>query len=98
MRPAIVVDANPIVSALIGGFSREILFAHHFEFITTEFTINEVLKYIPYIAGKADVSEKFVKSLLYLLPLKIYDIKNYREWIPKAKSFLLSRNCFASRN
>ena len=30
MRPTIIVDANPIVSALIGGFSREVLFNHYF--------------------------------------------------------------------
>ena len=50
MKPVICVDATPIISALIGGFSREVLFSHNFEFATTQFTINEVKKYLPYIA------------------------------------------------
>ncbi len=33
MRPLIATDANPIISALIGGFSREVLFDHNFDFI-----------------------------------------------------------------
>jgi len=41
MKPTIVVDANPIISALIGGYSREVLFDHSFQFITTEFTIED---------------------------------------------------------
>ncbi len=42
MNITIVVDANPIIAALIGGSSREIFFDRRFEFITTEFTIEEV--------------------------------------------------------
>jgi predicted nucleic acid-binding protein len=85
MRPTIVIDANPIISALMGGFSREVIFNHHFEFITTDFTIKEIIKYIPYIAKKADVSEDFIRSLLNLLPLRIYKSKTYQEKINEAE-------------
>ena len=30
MKISIVVDANPIISALISGFAREVLFDHNF--------------------------------------------------------------------
>ncbi|MCD6371758.1 MAG: hypothetical protein J7L39_03505 [Candidatus Aenigmarchaeota archaeon] len=53
MNITIVVDANPIIAALIGGSSREIFFERRFEFITVEFTIEEVKKYLPVIAEKA---------------------------------------------
>ena len=85
MRPTIVIDANPLISALMGGFSKEIIFNHHFEFITTDFTIKEIVKYLPYIAKKADVSEDFVKSLLDLIPVKVYEFNEYREKINEAK-------------
>lgn len=49
----IIIDATPIISALIGGTSREIIFDPTYEFLTTEFTINEVKKYIPYISKKS---------------------------------------------
>ncbi len=52
MNIEIVVDANIIISALIGGSSREILFDHRYRFLTTNFTLKEVEKYIPTIVGK----------------------------------------------
>ncbi|MFH1275663.1 MAG: PIN domain-containing protein [Candidatus Woesearchaeota archaeon] len=85
MRPTIVVDANPIISALIGGFSRGVFFNHNFNFITTEFTIKEVEKYLPYIAKKAKTSEKFIESFFHFLPLKVYSKDKYCESIEKAK-------------
>ena len=36
------VDANVIISALIGGSSRDILFDHRYDFLTAEFTFEEV--------------------------------------------------------
>lgn len=89
MRPTIIVDANPIISALIGGFSREVFFDHNFNFITTRFTIKEIKKYIPYIAEKAKISEKFIESFLHLLPIKIYSKDEYQKWIEKAKSLIV---------
>ena len=47
MKIKICVDANIIISALIGGVARNILFDSKFEFITTESTIKEVTKYLP---------------------------------------------------
>jgi len=88
MRPSIIVDANPIVSALIGGFSRGILFGHHFEFITTEFTLSEVEKYIPYISTKSGVSIGTIHFLLTLIPLKIVAKEKYSNYIPKATSLV----------
>ncbi len=85
MKPTIAVDANPIISALIGGFSREVLFNHHFEFIITPFTVLEVQKFIPYIAEKAGVSVELVKWLFDLLPLKVCPLEEYEEKIPEAK-------------
>ncbi|OGY43514.1 MAG: hypothetical protein A2729_01425 [Candidatus Buchananbacteria bacterium RIFCSPHIGHO2_01_FULL_39_14] len=85
MKLTIIVDANPIISALLGGFSRQILFNHNFNFITTYYTLNEVRKYIPYIAKKADVSEEYILSALELIPLKVYQNTEYSSFLPKAK-------------
>ncbi len=67
MKISIAVDATPIISALIGGVSRDILFDHRFNFISTEFTINEVKKYIPIISKKSEVSKKEKHYTYYLL-------------------------------
>ncbi len=42
MSIKIVVDANVIISALIGGSYRDILFDHRYDFLTAEFTLEEV--------------------------------------------------------
>ena len=47
MKIIVVVDANIILSALLGGKPSFILFDPKFKFITTEFTISEVKKYLP---------------------------------------------------
>lgn len=88
MKPTIAVDANPIISALIGGFSREVLFDHHFEFIITPFTVTEVRKFIPYIAEKAGVSVDSVQWLFDLLPLRVCPLGEYEEMIPNAKALV----------
>ncbi len=88
MRPMVAVDATPIISALLGGFSREILFNHYFHFVTTQFTITEVEKYILYIAEKAGVAEKTVKSLFYLLPLEVNAKSEYKAFLSTASSLI----------
>ncbi len=85
MKIVIAVDANPIISALIGGFAREVLFFHNFEFITTEYTLLEVKKYIPYICKKTGVSEDLLKILLQRVLVKIYSFEKYSSFISQAE-------------
>lgn len=49
MKIKIVVDTNIIVSALLGGKPRFILFNPAFEFVIAEYTLKELEKYIPII-------------------------------------------------
>ncbi|MGM0510839.1 MAG: PIN domain-containing protein [Thermoplasmatota archaeon] len=71
MKIELVVDANIIISALIGGSSREILFDHRYRFLTTKFTIGEVKKYVPVISNKADTDEKYILETLELIPIEV---------------------------
>ncbi|KHO50063.1 MAG: PilT protein, partial [archaeon GW2011_AR9] len=68
------------------------LFDHNLDFITTRFTFNEVERFIPYIAKKAGVSESFVRSLLQLLPLKVFESETYCDSYAKAKSLVQDKN------
>lgn len=92
MKITIVVDANPIISALIGGVSREVLFDERFNFITTETVINEVKKYIPLIAEKSNRSENYIRFTLSLLPIKAIPKDFYKESIKKAKPLIEERD------
>lgn len=71
MKIEIVVDANIIISALLGGSPREILFDHRFRFLTTEYTIDEVKKYVPVISEKANTDEEYIVKTLDLIPLDV---------------------------
>lgn len=84
----IIIDATPIISALIGGVSREILFDPTYDFITTEFTINEVKKYLPYISKKSKIPLEKIEEALNILPLTIYDKEFYKDKTEKAEQLI----------
>ncbi|MFH1325345.1 MAG: PIN domain-containing protein [archaeon] len=88
MKIKIAVDATPIISALIGGISRNILFDHRFNFISSEYTMDEVRKYISLISKKSLVNEEEIKEALFLLPIKIYSKKYYKDKIKDADEII----------
>ena len=88
MRLRIVVDANILISALLGGKPRFILFDPKFEFITNEFTLREVEKYIPFISKKSGVSEKEIRKGISLLPLKIVSKNYYKDYLKQAEKLI----------
>ena len=88
MKIRVVVDANIIISAFLGGRSRFLLFDSRFEFTTAQFTIKEVEKYIPLISQKSEVSEEEIKRGISLLPLKIVSRNYYKNYLKKAKSLI----------
>ena len=88
MRLRIVVDANILISALLGGKPRFILFDPKFEFIVNEFTLREVEKYIPFISKKSGVSEKEIRKGISLLPLKIVSKNYYKDYLKQAEKLI----------
>jgi len=88
MKILVVVDANVVLSALLGGSARFILFRTEFEFITTDFTIKEVKKYLEVVVRKSGVGKKEIIQALSLLPIKTYHTNFYRAYIEKAKELI----------
>lgn len=88
MKVTIIVDANPIIAALLGGSSRSIFFERRFRFFTSEYTMNEVHKYIPYIAKKSGIENKFIAYALSLLPIQPYPKEFYKSAIEKAEKLI----------
>ena len=84
----VVVDANIILSALLGGKSSIILFDPKFSFITTKFTIEEVEKYLPKLENKLDTSQKEIVTSLNNLPIKIYSKNFYKNNIRQAEKLI----------
>ncbi|WHZ28333.1 MAG: hypothetical protein OJF51_003131 [Nitrospira sp.] len=73
----LVIDANPILSALLGGkanscsLNRDIT-----EFAVADSVIEEVKRYLPKVAEKLGVSLDFLAYALDLLPLTICSQKS----------------------
>ncbi len=89
----LVVDANPILSALLGGKAKRLFFeAGITEFAVTESVIEEVNSYIPKMAQKLEVSPAFLHYALDLLPLTVYGVKAYRQSVKKAKIQIAHRD------
>lgn len=88
MKIRIVVDANVILSALLGGKPRFILFDVRFEFVASEFILEEVRKYIPLICRKTGVSAAEVERAIGLLPLAVVKKDYYKSYLTKAEGLI----------
>ena len=89
----LVVDANPIISALLGGAALRAFWNDAVkEWATTQFTINEVLSYFPRLPSKIHVPQEMLRLELELLPLAIYKKESYRDFVPEAKRRIAGRD------
>lgn len=88
MKIIIVVDANIILSALLGGKPSTILFDSRFQFVTTDFTLNEVKKYLPELEKKLKISERELTSLLDEFPIKVYSRNFYKDKLQEAAGII----------
>ncbi len=89
----LVVDANSIISALLGGAALRAFWNEAVkESATTQFTISEVLSYLPRLASKIHVPEEMLRLELELLPLAIYKKESYRDFISEAKRRIAARD------
>ena len=89
----LVVDANPILSAIIGGKARSVfLNAAHISFYTTLFNFKEVEKYIPVLASKRSLYLDDLYLALSTLPISVCDVEFYRDILKKAESLIGERD------
>ena len=89
-KKVVVIDANPLLSALLGGKARTILLSRSFHFVTTEHTTWEVKKYIPVISEKSGISEKDILFAFERFPIITIDQRNYDDTMIKA-DFLIGK-------
>ncbi len=85
----LAVDANPILSAIIGGNARIVfLTAEKISFFTTAFNFKEVEKYIPVLASKRNIPLENLYMALSLLPISVCDEEFYKNKIRQAKRMI----------
>jgi predicted nucleic acid-binding protein len=89
----LAVDANPILSAVIGGKARSVfLNADHISFYTTLFSFREVEKYIPVLASKRSLPLDVLYFALSALPISVCDIEFYKDTLKKVESLIGDRD------
>jgi predicted nucleic acid-binding protein len=94
IRPErLVVDANPILSALMGGQARRIFFESGIqEFAVPGAVLDEVRKYVPRLASKLNMGHEFLHYALDLLPMTAYSLGMYRHAMPEARRQIAKRD------
>ena len=89
----LAVDANPILSAIIGGSAKEVfLRADTTSFYTTLFNFKEVEKYIPVFSRKKSISLEDLYLAFSILPLSICNEDFYSDTVKKAKKLIEKRD------
>lgn len=89
----LVVDANPIVSALLGGASRRIFFEADIQlFAVPEYILSEVNAHLPMLATKLKITEAYLEYALNLLPLSSYPSQTYRQTTSQARQMMRHRD------
>ena len=92
LKETIAVDANPLLSALRGGKTRQALLSDRFVFITTEQTTWEVKKYIPEIALESGVAEIELFFAFDRFPIISVPSVAYREKLKQAENLIAHRD------
>jgi predicted nucleic acid-binding protein len=89
----LVVDANPILSALMGGQARRIFFESEIsEFAVPGAMLEEVRRYVPRLARKLSVGHEFLHYALDLLPITTYSPRTYRHAVAEAQRQIAKRD------
>lgn len=86
------MDANPILSAIIGGKALKIFLQRKIEFYTTDFTMTEVQRYIPYFSKRKNIPEVLLQLTLMTLPVNVFDKDVYRDTLSKANEIMGKRD------
>jgi len=89
---SLVVDANPLVSALLGGSARDVLLSGKFTFHAPQHTLFEVEKYLSRIAQKLGQSETDLFRAFQLLPVTMHQPRDYDSHVTRATELIGPRD------
>jgi predicted nucleic acid-binding protein len=84
----LIIDANPIISALMGGSARQVIFSPRFSFYSTQHTLFEVEKYLPRLARHLDREEIHLFREFELLPIIACQPARYESRLAQAESVI----------
>jgi len=88
----LVVDANEMLSALLGGAARAIIFSERFSLCSAQRTLFEVEKYLPCLAEKLGCPQQDLLRVFELLPIIACQPREYDEQVEKARLLIGGRD------
>lgn len=85
MSEPLIVDAAPLISALLGGTADQIIATGHFKLYSTQYTLFEVAKHLPRLAVLLECSELLLFETFQRLPVEacqpsVYAAQELRAW------------------
>jgi len=89
---AIVSDANPLLSALLGGRARDVLFFPRIVFYSPQHTLFEVEKYLTNVAQKIGQPEMALFREFELLPVVAVQPQQYDSQLERATQLIGQRD------
>ena len=92
MASAVVADANPVLSALLGGAAREVFFSARIAFFASQHTLFEVEKYLSYVAQRLERAEMDLFREFELLPIIAIQPREYDSHVPRATELIAPRD------
>lgn len=92
MIETLVVDANPLLSALLGGQAREVLFSGKFTCLSSQHTLFEVEKYLPVVAKRIGRAELDLWREFQLLPIIAVQPREYDSELKRATELIGQRD------
>jgi len=88
----VVADANVLLSAVIGKAALRVFEEFVIPVHTTRFNRNEVLEYLPRLAGKYKLAQARVELQLEFLALRVHSEEFYKDALPWATATLGERD------
>ena len=86
------MDANPLLSALLGGVARDVIFSRKYTLYSTQHTLFEVQKYLPYLAKRLERSEQDLLRAFQLLPVIACQPSQYEAQLETASRLIGGRD------
>ncbi len=88
----VVADANVLLSAVLGKAALRVFTEFEVTVHVAQFNVDEVAEYLPRLAAQYDLPAELVKIQWKLLPVRVYEVRNYDQWLDNAVDDLRGRD------
>jgi len=89
---SVVADANVLLSAVTGRAALRVFTKYEVAIHVAQFNVDEVLEYIPEMAGKYGLPAELVEMQWKLLPVAVHAFDEYRGHFDQALADLANRD------